>query len=136
MNYSSGAPAPKTMFQGCLNYAPAGGFSEKPQKSIVILRLLWDKRRSLALIALYAVVVSTALAFLIPSRYQSAAHLMPPDSQSNSGLAMAAAAMAGSVGGGALGGMASDLLGMKSNSDIFVGILLSRTAQDKLIQAV
>jgi capsule polysaccharide export protein KpsE/RkpR len=135
MTYSSGAPAPKTISKGMPQLrSPDGGFSEKPQKSIVILRLLWDKRRSLALIALYAVVVSTALAFLISSRYQSAAHLMPPDSQSNSGLAMAAAAMAGSVGGGALGGMASDLLGMKSNSDIFVGILLSRTAQDKLIQ--
>jgi capsule polysaccharide export protein KpsE/RkpR len=30
--------------------------------------------------------------------------------------------------------MASEILGMKSNSDIFVGILASRTVQDKLIQ--
>jgi capsule polysaccharide export protein KpsE/RkpR len=46
---------------------------------------------------------------------------------------MAAAAMATSVAGSALGGMATNLLGMKNNSDIFAGILASRTAQDKLI---
>jgi uncharacterized protein involved in exopolysaccharide biosynthesis len=57
---------------------------------------------------------------------------MPPDNQSTSGLAAAAAAMSGVSGG--LGGAASDLLGLKSTSDIFVGILSSRTLQDKLIQ--
>jgi capsule polysaccharide export protein KpsE/RkpR len=57
---------------------------------------------------------------------------MPPDNNQSGGLAMAAAALSGSVGG--LGGIASELLGMKSTSDIFVGILSSRTVQDKLIQ--
>jgi uncharacterized protein involved in exopolysaccharide biosynthesis len=57
---------------------------------------------------------------------------MPPDNQSTSGLAAAAAAMSG-VGAG-LGGVTSDLLGLKSTSDVFVGILTSRTVQDKLIQ--
>ena len=45
---------------------------------------------------------------------------------------MAAAAMSGAAGG--LGGIAGDLLGLKSTSDVFVGILGSRTVQDKLIQ--
>jgi capsule polysaccharide export protein KpsE/RkpR len=36
--------------------------------------------------------------------------------------------------GAGLGGAASDLLGLKSTSDIFVGILSSRTVQDELIQ--
>jgi capsule polysaccharide export protein KpsE/RkpR len=45
---------------------------------------------------------------------------------------MAAAAL--SSGAGGLGSMASEMLGLKSNSDIFVGILASRTVQDKLIQ--
>jgi capsule polysaccharide export protein KpsE/RkpR len=57
---------------------------------------------------------------------------MPPDNQSGSGLAMATAAMSGAAGGFA--GLANDLLGLKSTSDVFVGILGSRTAQDKLIQ--
>ena len=45
---------------------------------------------------------------------------------------MAAAALSGGAGG--LGGIASEMLGMKSTSDIFVGILSSRSVQDKLIQ--
>jgi capsule polysaccharide export protein KpsE/RkpR len=57
---------------------------------------------------------------------------MPPDSNQSGGLAMAAAALSGGAGG--LGGIASEMLGLKSTSDIFVGILSSRTVQDKLIQ--
>jgi len=86
----------------------------------------------LSRVAAYAVVVSTAVAFLIPARYESTARLMPPDNQSSSSLAMAAAAMSRAAGG--LGGVAGDLLGLKSTSDVFVGILTSRTVQDKLIQ--
>jgi len=88
----------------------------------------------LSRVAAYAVAASTIIAFLIPARYESTARLMPPDNQSSSSLAMAAAAMSGAAGGGALGGVASDLLGLKSTSDVFVGILISRTVQDKLIQ--
>jgi capsule polysaccharide export protein KpsE/RkpR len=53
---------------------------------------------------------------------------MPPDNDSASGLSAAAAIVSSS------GGIAGDLLGLKSTSDVFVGILGSRTAQDKLIQ--
>jgi capsule polysaccharide export protein KpsE/RkpR len=56
---------------------------------------------------------------------------MPPDSNQSSGLAAVAAVVSGS---GGLGGMANDLLGLKSTSDLFVGVLNSRTVQDKLIE--
>jgi len=97
-------------------------------------RLLWARRRLIFRAGLYALLVSTAIAFLIPKRFEATTRLMPPDNQS-SGLAMAAAAMAGggSGGGGGLGALASDVLGLKSSSDVFVGILGSRTAQDDLI---
>ncbi len=100
--------------------------------SVAYLRLLWEHRRLLARVAVYGLLASSLIAFLIPARYDSMARLMPPDNQSTSGLSAAAAAMSG-VGAG-LGGVASDLLGPKSTSDIFVGILSSRTVQDKLIQ--
>jgi capsule polysaccharide export protein KpsE/RkpR len=96
--------------------------------------LLWERRQMLFRVALYALLSSAVLVFLIPPRYESTAHLMPPDNQSSSSLAIAAAAMSGTAGTGGLGGIASDLLGGKSTSDIFVGILGSRTVQDKLIQ--
>jgi uncharacterized protein involved in exopolysaccharide biosynthesis len=108
---------------------------ETPQgsgDSVVYLRLLWEHRRLLARVALYGLLASTLIAFLIPARYESTARLMPPDSSQSGGLAMAAAALSGSAGG--LGGIAGEMLGMKSTSDIFVGILSSRTVQDKLIQ--
>jgi len=108
---------------------------ETPQgsgDSVVYLRLLWEHRRLLARVVLYGFLASLLIAFLIPTRYESTARLMPPDSSQSGGLAMAAAALSGGAGG--LGGIASEMLGMKSTSDIFVGILTSRTVQDKLIQ--
>ena len=105
---------------------------ESNEKILASLRLLWDRRRMLFKVVLYGLLSSTLVAFLIPARYESTARLMPPDNQSASSLAMAAAAMSGAAAG--LGGIASDVLGLKSTSDVFVGILNSRTAQDKLIQ--
>jgi uncharacterized protein involved in exopolysaccharide biosynthesis len=108
---------------------------ESPQgsgDSVEYLRLLWEHRRLLARVALYGLLASTLIAFLIPARYESTARLMPPDSSQSGGLAMAAAALSGGAGG--LGGIAGEMLGMKSTSDVFVGILSSRSVQDKLIQ--
>src|SRR5215475_6969894 len=68
------------------------------------LRLLWDKRQLLFRAAAYGLAISTLTAFLIPKRYQSTTQLMPPDDQSSSGLAMAAALA--SKMDGALGGLA------------------------------
>lgn len=100
------------------------------------IRLLWQNARMLSRIALFGLVASTLIAFLIPTKYESTARLMPPDNQSASGLATALAAMSGGAGG-ALGGIAGDFLGLtggKDTSEMFVGILESRTVEDKLIQ--
>jgi len=136
VNYSSGAPVrqpvpelPENDFPGTLVPEEA---SENDEKALASIRLIWANRGALARVVLCALVASTIIAFLIPSRYESVARLMPPDNQSSSGLAMAAAAMSGAAGG--LGGLASDFLKLKSTSDVFVGILGSRTVQDKLIQ--
>lgn len=102
------------------------------ERMIARLRLLWEKRRFLLRVAAYGLLTSTLIAFLIPKRYESTARLMPPDPQSGSGLAMLAA-LSGQMGGG-LGALAGDLLGAKSSSALFVGILRSRTVQDRLIE--
>ena len=136
MNYSSSAPVRQPVPELPEHDLPiAPELQETPQgsgDSVVYLRLLWEHRRLLARVALYGLLASTLIAFLIPVRYDSTARLMPPDSSQSGGLAMAAAALSG--GAGDLGGIAGEMLGMKSTSDIFVGILSSRTVQDKLIQ--
>lgn len=93
------------------------------------LRILWDQRRFLTKAAAAGLLAGTLLAFLIPKRFESTAQLMPPDSQSASSLAM----LAGLSGGGGLGMVAGDLLGIKSNGALFVGVLRSRTVEDRII---
>ena len=95
------------------------------------LRLLWDGRRFLVRVAVWGLVLSAIMALLIPKRYESTTRLMPPDSQSGSGMAMMAA-LAGK-GGLGLSSMAGDLLGMKSSGALFTDILRSRTVEDRLV---
>lgn len=95
------------------------------------LRLLWEKRRPIGRVTLWGLVLSTIIAFVIPKRFESTTRLMPPDSQSGSGMAMIAA-LAGK-GGLGLGSLASDLLGMKSSGALFIDILRSRTVEERLV---
>jgi uncharacterized protein involved in exopolysaccharide biosynthesis len=101
------------------------------------LRLLWGMRRFLGRCALIGLFVTTLIAFLIPSEYESTARLMPPDSQSGGGMALMA--MLGGGGGqngssGGLGALASDLLGAKTTGAMFIAVMHSRTAEDGIIQ--
>jgi uncharacterized protein involved in exopolysaccharide biosynthesis len=105
---------------------------EMSQEFLPYLRLFWEHRQFLLRTGAYALLASILIAFLIPARYQSLTRLMPPDSQSTSGLGMLAA-MAGRNGAAGLGGVAGDLLGVKSSGALFVGILGSETVQDRLI---
>ena len=56
---------------------------------------------------------------------------MPPDTQSTSGMAMMAAFAA--KGGGGLGSVAGDLLGLKTTGALFIGVLRSQTSQERLV---
>jgi len=104
--------------------------SDTRQQIVDRLRLFWDARRLLLGAFLLGALASLALALLIPSRYDATTQLMPPDGQSSSGMAMLSA-LAGRSGG--IGGVAGDLLGVKNSGALFIGILESRTVQDRLI---
>jgi capsule polysaccharide export protein KpsE/RkpR len=94
--------------------------------------LVWSQRRRVLRWLGIGLAVSAVVALLIPNRYESTAALMPPDPQSLSSGAMLAA-MAGAASSPATAGLASSLLGAKSASATFVGVIQSRTAQDDLI---
>jgi capsule polysaccharide export protein KpsE/RkpR len=136
VNYSSGAPVRQPLPELPENdFPPSTELHQPPEGSevaLMYLRLIWAHRRMLYRVSLYGLLTSTLVAFLIPKRYESTARLMPPDNQSSSSMALAAAAMSGTSSG--LGAIASDFLGLKSTSDVFVGVLSSRTVQDTLIQ--
>ena len=94
------------------------------------LQLLWVNRRLLFRFAVWGFMVFAVVAFLIPAEYDSVTQLMPPDSDT-SGTAMLAA-IAGK-GADALGGYASNLLGVKTSGALFIGVLHSHTVEDSVI---
>jgi len=104
--------------------------ASRRESRIAKLALLWRERRFLYRCAALGIVVSTITAFLLPVRFSSTTRLMPPD-QAGSGMATMLSAL--TKAGGELGSLGSDLLGMRTSSDLFVGILHSRTVQDRLI---
>ncbi|MGH9676570.1 MAG: GumC family protein, partial [Candidatus Acidiferrum sp.] len=105
--------------------------SVEHERMVQQMRLLWDGRRLLLRALAIGVLVSVIVALLTPARYEATAQLMPPDGQPGTGMAMLGA-LAGRAGG--MGGIAGDLLGAKNSGALFVGILGSRTVEDRLIE--
>jgi len=102
------------------------------ERSVEKLRLLWNHRRFLARTAAVGLLAATIVAFLAPKRFTSTAHLMPPDQ----GPGMAGMAMMAALAGKAsstLGSVGSELLGLKTSGDLFIGILQSRSVEDDLV---
>ncbi len=93
------------------------------------LRLLREESRFLFKLVACAAVFTAVLALLIPNRYEARTSLMPPDGDSNSGLASLLALTKGSE----LGMLAGDFLGLKTSGPLFIGILRSRTLEDRII---
>jgi uncharacterized protein involved in exopolysaccharide biosynthesis len=106
------------------------GVEEPVATFVPSLWLLWEQRRLIFKFAVYGLVLFTVIAFILPKKYRSTTQIMPPDSQSGSGLAMLSA-LAG--GGGGMSAVAGNLLGIKSTGELFIGVLHSRTVQDQLI---
>src|SRR5208283_2421989 len=126
---SLAAPEPQVLEQQLLERSEMASGGER---QAAVLRLLWNRRRLLGRAVAAGFLLSTLIAFVIPRSYTSTAQLMPPDSQSSSGLAMMAA-LAGKASPG-LTGVAGDLLGLKSSGALFIGVLRSETAQDHIVQ--
>ena len=111
----------------------ASGFpiQDSRERAVQRLQLLWDGRRFLSGAAVAGLLLGALLAFLSPKRFESTTQLMPPDSQSSSSMALLAG-LAARTGNG-LGGFAGDVLGVKSSGALFVGVLRSRTVEDRLV---
>ena len=94
-------------------------------------QLLWVRRGLLRNALLLGLAAGMALALLIPARYESTLQLMPPDSPASGGMAMLAAL---ARTGGGMESMAGDMLGLKNTGSLFIGVLRSRTVEDRIIE--
>jgi uncharacterized protein involved in exopolysaccharide biosynthesis len=116
-------------------FAPEWNESLSRERVLPRLRLLWGMRRFLGRCAVIGFFVATLIAFLIPSEFESTARLMPPDQQGGGGLAiMAMLSSGGQNGNSGLGSLAGDLLGAKTTGAVFIAVMRSRTAEDRIIQ--
>jgi capsule polysaccharide export protein KpsE/RkpR len=96
-------------------------------------RLLWWRRKLLLRALIVSAPLSVCAVMLIPNQYESAARIMPPDTQSPGASMLAAlATRTGSLG--ALGTMAGGLLGGRPTTALFMSLLQSGTVSGRLIQ--
>jgi len=99
--------------------------------------LLWNCRRQISRFVVAGFVFGLLIAVIIPPKFRSITQLMPPDTQSNTGMSMLSNFLGEGTSGGStgsdLGSLAGSLLGIKTPGELFIGVLGSRTVQDELI---
>jgi capsule polysaccharide export protein KpsE/RkpR len=110
----------------------------EPLAPLDVAWLLWAKRSWLSKIAFWGLVLSTLVAFVIPKRYKATIRLMPPDYHTGVSLAAFPAlsqATGGKEGGGSSAmSIANQLLGLNTSGDLLIGVLRSRTVEDRVIK--
>jgi len=97
-----------------------------------LFSILTHRRKQIVLPVVCTALLSTAVAFLIPPEYSAETVLLTPEQPQSSLTAMAQLA-GGGVGGGLSGLSLLAGFGLRNPSDLYVGILESRTIADALI---
>ena len=101
-----------------------------PPRAAWAIELVRDSWKFVAKCAAIGAVCFVVVAFVIPTRYEAVARLMPPD-QSGSSAALMSALLA--RGGDFFGGLAGESLGVRTPGATIVGVLTSRTVQDDIV---
>src|SRR4051812_48941451 len=100
------------------------------QSPLDLLIILAEHKRLLFQAVVIAALVATAVAFLLPVRYEAKIILMPP--QQNSSVSSALLNQLGNLG--SLASLATGGLSIKNQGDMYVALLTSRTVEDAMIQ--
>jgi tyrosine-protein kinase Etk/Wzc len=108
------------------------GLSSREGKSLVeFLTVLAEQRTVVLLVTAGFLASSILLAFLLPQWYTATVTLLPP--QQSSSLSSAMVSQLGNMGGlASLAGGSG--LGLKSQNEMYVGMLKSRTVEDAMVQ--
>lgn len=105
----------------------SGGRNDEDEISLLDLAIVIAKRKRLVLgLPAVAAVVSIAIALASPNIYTGTTKVMPPQGQSSVG------AMLSQLGG--LAGLAGAAAGVKTPSDMYIGMLKSRTVAENMVQ--
>jgi len=102
-----------------------------PVSMLDVVTWLALRKRFIAKATLGAAVAGTILAFLIPNRYDAEVKILPPQQAQSS-----AAALLSSLSNSAMGALAASAgkdLGLKSTSELYIGLLKTRPVADALI---
>lgn len=101
---------------------------------VVNASVLWTQRRLLLRTVAVGLLIGIPVVFLIPKQYESTARIMPPENSSSGAAVLAALAGHGTSDFGGLGGLAANLLGVRTTGPLFVDLLRSGSVSDDLIQ--
>ena len=101
---------------------------EQEVNLLELLQVLAKHKMLIMKICSVAMVVSVAISLMLPNIYSATAKVVPPQKDSGGGLS----AILGQVGG--LAGLASAAGGMTGGSDLYIGILKSRSVGDAVIK--
>jgi tyrosine-protein kinase Etk/Wzc len=106
----------------------AQSYRDDEETSLLDILIVLAKHKKLIFgLPLVAAIMAAGISLLMPNWYTATARLMPPQQSQST-----AAALLGQLG--ALSGGASQALGIKNPSDIFVAMLKSRTVADAIIE--
>ena len=100
------------------------------RRAVEMLRALWERRTVLYRWVAIGCVLSVVFSLMIPVRYTGVTRLMPPD-QAGQGMASMLAALGKSSELAALG---SELFGVKTSGDLFVGLAKSDTVENAIVR--
>lgn len=109
--------------------APTSEDESKPPVIDAVLEIATQHRRALLRVFVVALIASTALAFLIPPRYESTTRIMPPEGPNPAAML---AAVTGKLPAG-LAELAGGMMGVKNTGPLWMNLLSSRTVLDDQI---
>jgi uncharacterized protein involved in exopolysaccharide biosynthesis len=118
--------------QSVLPISPGEETEMARETSFLDLAIILLRRKSFLLkFSFGAALLGLVISFLIPVQYTAEAILVPPQQNQSLG-SMLVSQMGGNLG--ALGSLASGSLGIKTQADMYVSMLKSRTVEDAVIQ--
>jgi tyrosine-protein kinase Etk/Wzc len=104
---------------------PEGTVEEPEINLLEMLQVLVQRKMLIVKVCGFALVASAIVSFALPDKYSATAKILPPQKETGGGLS----ALLGQAGG--LAGLASG--GLSGGSDLYLGILKSRSVGDAVI---